>query len=188
MEMSEREIWTVIHGMGLGAIYLLAFGGALAGMWSFRPGFLTVAAIRERMRRLYVGFAAMCVTAWATVITGTFIVYPWYRAKLAGAAFEKCADLGLPSAQCSPRDFLLSNVSGETEMWHEFGMEWKEHVAWLAPLLATSAFLLVLVYGARLITRPRLRNAVLILLVASFAAAVIAGAFGAFINKVAPIL
>lgn len=66
-------------------------------------------------------------------------------------------------------------------------MEWKEHVAWLAPLLATSAFLLVLVYGARLITRPRLRNAVLILLVASFAAAVIAGALGAFINKVAPI-
>ncbi len=188
MEMSEREIWTVIHGMGLGAIYLLAFGGALAGMWSFRPGFLTAAAVRERMTRLYVGFGAMCVTAWATVITGTFIVYPWYRVKLAGAEFEKCAGLDLPSAECSPRDFLLSGASGETQEWHHLGMEWKEHVAWLAPLLATSAFLLVLVYGARLITNPRLRNAVLILLVASFAAAVIAGAFGAFITKVAPVL
>ena len=187
MEMSGTEIWTVIHGMGLGAIYLFAFGGALAGMWSFRPGFLTVAAIRERMRRLYVGFAVMCVTAWATVITGTYIVYPWYRVKLAGAEFEKCAGLGLPSAECSPRDFLLSNASGETAMWHELGMEWKEHVAWAAPMLATSAFLLVLYYGPRLVSRRWLRMTVIVMLIGSFASAVVAGAFGAFINKVAPI-
>jgi hypothetical protein len=188
MELNSREMWTVIHGMVLGVIFLLAFSGALAEMWSLRPGITTAAGIKDRMKRLYVGFGAMAAATWLTVITGTYIVYPWYRAKLAGPQFVTCAGLELPSTKCSPRDFILSNVSGSTEGWHSFGMEWKEHVAWLAPLLATSAFLLVLYYGPRLVARPWLRNAVIVMLVAAFLAAVVAGAFGAFINKVAPIV
>ena len=187
MELSSRETWAVIHGLILGTVYLLAFGGALAGLWSLRPGLITTAGVNERMRRLYVGFGAMAIAAWLTVITGTWIVYPWYREKLAGKTFEKCIGLERPSSVCSPRDFILSNVSGDTEKWHEYGMEWKEHVAWAAPMLATSAFLLVLYYGPRLVSRRWLRMSVIIMLVGSFAAAVIAGAFGAFINKVAPI-
>jgi len=88
---------------------------------------------------------------------------------------------------CSPRDFLLANVQGETAAWHDFGMEWKEHVAWGAPLLATSAFLLALYYGPRIMARPWLRTAIIVMLVGAFAAAAVAGVFGAFINKVAPI-
>jgi hypothetical protein len=187
MELTGRETWAVIHGLVLGTLYLLAFGGALAGLWSLRPGLVTTAGIHERMRRLYVGFGVMAVSAWATVITGTWVVYPWYRERLAGADLATCARLELPSAKCSPRDFLLSNVSGETENWHEFGMEWKEHVAWAAPFLASSAFLLVVYYGPRLVARPWLRTTVLVMLVGGFAAAVVGGAFGAFINKVAPI-
>jgi hypothetical protein len=187
MELSSRETWTVIHGLILGTLYLLAFGGALAGMWSLRPGLITSAGIRERMRRLYIGFGVMAVVAWLTVITGTWIVYPWYREPLADPEGTSCAGLDLPSDNCSPRDFLLSNASGETEEWHHFGMEWKEHVAWAAPFLATSALLLVLYYGPRLTARPWLRTTVIVMLVASFAAAAVAGAFGAFINKVAPI-
>ena len=187
MELTSRETWAVIHGLVLGTLYLLAFGGALAGLWSLRPGLVTTAGLQERMKRLYLGFGVMAATAWLTVITGTWIVYPWYRAKLAGADFAKCTGLELPSSACSPRDFLLSNVSGDTEQWHEFGMEWKEHVAWAAPFLATSAFLLVLYYGPRLTARPWLRMATIVMLVGGFAAAVVGGAFGAFINKVAPI-
>jgi len=41
MALTEREAWTVIHGMVLGAIFLLAFAGGLAGLWSLRPAFLT---------------------------------------------------------------------------------------------------------------------------------------------------
>lgn len=187
MELTSRETWAVIHGLVLGTLYLLAFGGALAGLWSLRPGLVTTAGIKERMKRLYLGFAVMAATAWATVITGTWIVYPWYREKLAGTDLAGCEGLDLPSVACSPREFLLSNVSGETEEWHHFGMEWKEHVAWAAPLLATSAFLLVLYYGPRLTARKWLRTTVIVMLVGSFLAAVIGGAFGAFINKVAPI-
>jgi hypothetical protein len=188
MELTTRETWAVIHGLVLGTVYLLAFGGALAGLWSLRPGLVTTAGLTERMKRLYVGFGVMAVTAWLTVITGSWIVYPWYRAKLAGGEFEQCAGLELPSSVCSPRDFLLSDVSGNTARWHSLGMEWKEHVTWAAPFLATSAFLLVLYYGPRLTSRPWLRMAVIVMLVGGFAAAVVGGAFGAFINKVAPIV
>ncbi len=188
MDLNSRETWTVIHGMVLGVVFLLAFSGALAEMWGLRPGITTAAGIRDRMKRLYVGFGVMAVSAWLTVISGTYIVYPWYRAKLAGAQYAACKGLDLPSKTCSSRDFILSNTSGNTAEWHNFGMEWKEHVAWLAPFLATGAFLLVLYYGPRLVARPWLRNAVIVMLVAAFLAAVVAGALGAFINKVAPIV
>jgi hypothetical protein len=187
MELASRETWAVIHGLVLGTLYLLAFGGALAGLWSLRPGLITTAGIQERMKRLYLGFGVMAVTAWLTVITGTWIVYPWYRDTLAGADLAECAGLELPSGACSPREFLLSNTSGDTKEWHHFGMEWKEHVAWAAPFLATSALLLVLYYGPRLMSRKWLRTAVIVMIVGGFAAAVVGGAFGAFINKIAPI-
>ena len=189
MELSDREAWTVIHGLVLGTLFLLAFAGGLAGLWSLRPGLLTTAGVRERLRRLYVGVWAMAVVAWLTVITGTWIVYPWYRAGLAGETYEGCADAVLPNAtSCSPRDFLLSNASGDTEAWHTFGMEWKEHVAWFAPILATAVAFIVTYYGARLIPRAWLRAVVIVMFVAAFGAAVVGGAFGAFLNKVAPII
>jgi len=191
MEITTRESWTVIHGLVLGSVFLLAFGGGLAGLWSLRPTLITTAGIRERMTRLYIGSWAMAITAWATVITGTWIVYPWYRAQLSPAGddpFAGCATVVKPTTSCSPRDFLLSNVSGTTEAWHTFGMEWKEHVAWAAPILATASAFLITYYGARLIARPWLRAIVIVMFVGGFAAAVVGGAFGAFLNKVAPIV
>jgi hypothetical protein len=40
---------------------------------------VTASGVTERMRRLKIGVTAMAVVAWLTVITGTWIVYPWYR-------------------------------------------------------------------------------------------------------------
>lgn len=191
MELSAREGWTVIHGLILGTLFLLAFGGGLAGLWSLRPGLITAAGIKERMRRLYWGTWIMAVTAWLTVITGTWIVYPWYRVKLSPVGdnlYAGCEGAIVPGPSCSPRDFLKSNVSGTTAEWHSLGMEWKEHIGWAAPILATAAAFLIVYYGPRLIARPWLRAAVITLFVAAFAAAVVAGAFGAFLNKVAPVI
>ncbi|HYO17528.1 MAG TPA: hypothetical protein VES02_02520, partial [Dermatophilaceae bacterium] len=148
---------------------------------------MTTKGVQERVLRLKVGLGAMAAIAWATVITGSWIVYPWYREKLAGDKFEKCQGLELPSTACSARDFLLSNVSGNTEAWHKIGMEWKELIAWGAPFLATSTFLLAVYYGPRILARPWLRTAMIVMLVGAFAAAALAGVFGAFINKIAPI-
>ena len=175
MEFTNREFWTLIHGMGFGALFLLAFGGGLAGLYSLRPELLTVTGLRERMTRLVSGTWLMAIAAWGTVITGTYIVYPWYR-----AAAPKGADL-----TAYPRSFLLANPS--LAEWHTFGMEWKEHVAWFAPILATVVAFVVLRYGKKLAEYPYLRNVVIVTFLMAFGAAGIAGLFGALITKAAPI-
>ena len=52
MSLTERELWTALHGMIFGAIFLLAFSGGLAGLYSLRPEWVTVSGIAERIRRL----------------------------------------------------------------------------------------------------------------------------------------
>src|SRR5919108_4119314 len=80
MELTNRESWALIHGIVLGTLFLLAFGGGLAGLWSLRERLVTVEGLQERMPRLLIGTWVMAIVAWLTVITGTFIAYPWYRA------------------------------------------------------------------------------------------------------------
>jgi hypothetical protein len=162
--------------MVLGALFLLSFAGGFAGLYSLRPEWVTVAGVNERVRRLNIGTFVMAVVSWLTVITGTYIVYPWYR-----AAPPEGANL-----LDYPRYFLLDNPN--LAAWHTFGMEWKEHVAWFSPILATVVAFVVWRYGDKIAQYPKLRNALLILFVVSFAAAGIAGLFGAFITKAAPIL
>jgi hypothetical protein len=111
----------------------------------------------------------MALVAWGTVLTGTWVVYPWYRAK----------------SPDSPKSILLADPS--TKDWHEFGMEWKEHIAWIAPMLATAAALMVVYYGKQLARERTLRNLALVLFVSAFATAAVAGLFGALITKAAPV-
>ena len=33
MEISSHDLWTVLHGMGFGALFMLAFSGALAELY-----------------------------------------------------------------------------------------------------------------------------------------------------------
>jgi hypothetical protein len=178
MSLTQRELWAVIHGMVLGAAFLLAFAGGFAGLYSLRPEWVTAEGIQERTRRLVWGTWAMALAAWLTVITGTWLVYPWYRAKppegVAGEALKEF-----------PRYFLLDNE--HLAQWHTFGMEWKEHVAWFAPILATTVAFIVWRYGARLSREPALRRALLVLLTIAFIAAAIAGLYGALITKAAPV-
>lgn len=175
MALSGRELWTVLHGMIFGALFLLAFAGGLAGLYSLRPGLVTLEGIRERMHRLLAGTWVMAVIAWITVISGTYTVYPWYRAKPPAGA----------SLGSFPRSFLLSTPT--TEAWHTFGMEWKEHVGWFAPILATAVAFAVAYYGPQLARESKLRTALVWMFALAFFAAGVAGLFGAFINKVAPI-
>jgi hypothetical protein len=170
MSLTDRELWTVIHGMGLGALFLLAFAGGLAGLWSLRPEFMTVGGLRERIPRLEIGTAVMAVVAWATVLIGTYMVYPWYR----------------DAASTSPMSMLLADPSRAA--WHTFGMEWKEHIAFIAPILATAVAFVVFYYGPQLAREPRIRKLLITLFVIAFSAAAVAGIFGAFINKAAPTL
>ena len=75
---------------------------------------------------------------------------PWARASRPAAPSESAEHLRKPTyaraappdgttgdaLRAFPRYFLLANEG--LKEWHAFGMEWKEHVAWFAPLLATA--------------------------------------------------
>ena len=169
MHFTDREWWTLIHGMVFGTVFLLGFAGGLADLYSLRPALLTQSGVVERVRRLKIGVVAMAVAAWGTVISGTWIVYPWYR--------DPAAD--------SPKSLLLADP--DTADWHEFGMEWKEHIAWLSPILATVVAFIVVYYGTTLIRHDRVRRTAITLFVLAFLLAAVAGAFGAFITKSAPV-
>lgn len=175
MELSNRDAWAVAHGLVLGTIFLLAFAGGLAGLWSFAWRLVTPEGIRERMRRLIVGTWGMAAISWAAVITGTYIVYPWYR-----ATPPEGADLA-----DYPRSFLLADPS--LDLWHKFAFEWKEHIAFLAPILATAVAVMVTYYGPRLADKPLVRYALMAMFAVAFAAAGIASVLGALVTKNAPV-
>src|SRR6202034_2624823 len=176
MEITIRAFWTVIHGMGFGALYLLACSGALIELYRFATSSPPSEATPGQERFLKVYLLAMVVLAWAAVLTGAYVIYPWYRATPPPGT----ADLSM-----FPQRLLMSNPT--TIGWHSLGMEWKEHVAWFAPISITMVAFVFIRYGRDLKTHPQLRAAVLSFAVASFVAAGIAGVFGALINKYAPV-
>ncbi|MGB6686732.1 MAG: hypothetical protein WBE76_02715, partial [Terracidiphilus sp.] len=103
-------------------------------------------------------------------------IYPWYRAVPPSAS----ADLSM-----FPQRLLMSSPT--TIGWHSLGMEWKEHVAWIAPMSITMVAFVFIRYGRDLRNHSQLRAAVLCFTLVSFLAAGIAGLFGALINKQAPV-
>jgi hypothetical protein len=176
MEITARSLWTMIHGMGFGTLYLLACSGAIVELWRrYAPAVDSqVSAHDEAFLRVYL--VAMALLAWLAAFTGAYIIYPWYRAT---------PPAGIANLAGFPQRLLMSSPA--TIGWHSIGMEWKEHVAWLAPISITMASAVFLKYGRAIKNHPALRNAVLCFVVVSFIAAGIAGFFGAMINKNAPV-
>ena len=176
MEISYRDLVTVLHGMGFGALFMLAFSGAIAELYRMSaPGAPAVPPPRAH-KLLVIYLTAMVVLAWASVLSGAYIVYPWYRA---------IPPAGLVHLPDYPKQLLLA--SPNTSGWHSLGMEWKEHVAWLAPISMTMVAYVFAVYGPAISGARQIRNAVLGFVVVAFVATAIAGAFGAFLNKYAPV-
>jgi len=181
VDITLRGLWTMIHGMAFGALYLLACSGAILEFHR-----LTTAApyseptlAQERFLKAYL--VAMVVLSWAAVFTGAYIIYPWYRVVPPRAVPPHDA----PNLAMFPQRLLQSNPA--TAAWHSFGMEWKEHVAWFAPISITMVAFTFIRYGRHLRRHQQIRSAVLVFAATSFVAAGIAGFLGAMINKAAPI-
>ncbi|MER9329900.1 hypothetical protein [Mesorhizobium sp. M0488] len=176
MEISFRDLMTVFHGMGFGALFMLAFSAALAELYRMSaPGAPSIPSAREH-NLLLLYLSVMVVLAWGAVLSGAYIVYPWYRAAVPPGVTE-LADY--------PK-FLLTS-SPKTSAWHSLGMEWKEHVAWLAPIAMTMVAYVFAKYGPALARQKEIRSAVIGFAVVAFVATGVAGAFGAFLNKYAPV-
>jgi hypothetical protein len=176
MAMNGHEVWTVVHGMIFGFIFLLGFSGALYAIYSMKAEWLTAEGVTKTVKNIKVYLWLLAGSVWAAVFTGTFIVYPWYRAVPATGATDLTN---------FPKFLLLANPS--TAAWHNFGMEWKEHVAFLAPMAATVVAFIVTYYGPLLAKKVGERRAVMIFFILAFVAAAVAGMFGAFITKAAAV-
>jgi hypothetical protein len=176
MEITVRSLWTLIHGMGFGALYLLACSGAFMELYRFMNPSNSVdfAPHNEGFLKFYL--LTMVVLAWIAVLTGAYIVYPWYRAAVPPGATDLSA---------FPQKLLMA--SPKTIEWHSLGMEWKEHIAWFAPISMTMVAFVFIKYGRDLKNHRHLRTAVLTFAFVSFLSAGIAGFFGAMIDKYAPV-
>jgi hypothetical protein len=176
MEITFRDAVTVLHGMGFGAFLLFSFSGAFVGLYA-----MTISATswhpEAGERKIFNFFlAAMALLAWMAVLAGAYLVYPWYRAH---------APAGTTNLTGYPQRLLMASPT--TAGWHDIGMEWKEHIAWFAPISLTAVAYVVARYGEGLRQIRSLRNAVLCLTFLAFAATGIAGFFGAMLNKNAPV-
>jgi hypothetical protein len=118
----------------------------------------------------------MAALAWLAVLTGAYIIYPWYRA---------VPPPGTANLARFPQRLLMSSPT--TSAWHSIGMEWKEHVAWLAPISITMAGGGLLPIRRNLKNHPSFAPRFLVFVWISLLAAGIAGFFGAMLNKNAPV-
>ncbi len=176
MEISFRDLITVLHGMGFGALFMLAFSGAIGVIYATSVAGTNWPAPHRTTLMFRFYLISMAMLAWLTVVSGAYIIYPWYRA---------VAPAGATDLSLYPRQLLLS--SPLTAGWHEFGMEWKEHIAWFTPIAMTMVAYVFIKYGPGLALYRPMRNAVLGFTAVAFFATAVAGGFGALLNKYAPV-
>lgn len=176
MQITLRDLVTMIHGMLFGGLFLMACFGVLVllhrSLATGESAILTQAG-RGRER---ICLIAMVLLGWAAVLSGAYLVYPWYRAAVPAGVM----DLG-----AYPQRLLMSDP--RTAGWHTLGMEWKEHVAWMAPILMTTVAWVMMKYQDTGEEHRRVRAVVTALAVVAFLAAGIAGEFGALLDKHAPV-
>jgi len=175
MDITSRALWTLIHGIGFGVVYLMACSGAMVELYRrfiARSG--SLASSDGPFLKVYL--IVMGLLAWLAVLSGTYVVYPWYRAT---------PPTGTVDLSGFPQRLLISQST--TIGWHSMGMEWKEHVAWIVPITISMAAVVVARYGTDLRNHPRLKSAVLTAILFSFASSAIAGFWGAMIDKAAPV-
>jgi hypothetical protein len=175
---SELSIWTMVHGMALGGGAMGALFGALLLLVYGRSGAQTGPGGGPIAPAPLVGLfsVASATLLWITVLVGTYIVFPPYRA----APPEGTTDLGQ-----YPRSMLLAEP--ETAWLHSFGMEIKEHVPWIAAMLATAVAFVTVRYGGHLARDPSARRTVIGWLAISLALVGAVALLGVFVNKVAPV-
>ncbi len=175
MLFSERSIWTMVHGVGLGGAALLGLAAALFHLYATRvpdgPGEPVAGA-----RALAIVTTLTAAMLWLTVIVGTYVIFPPYRVTPPAGV----TDLGQ-----FPRAMLLANP--DSAWLHRFAMESKEHMPWIASMLATAAAFVAVRHPSRVFRDRSLRSVSLGLLASAFVLTAFMSLLGVFVNKVAPL-
>lgn len=173
---SERSIWTMVHGIALGGGALMALFAALYSLHAMGADGVPDAEMLRQARKLAQLTVAIAVLLWLTVLVGTYISFPPYRAT---------PPEGLLDLSRYPRALIRS--SPDTSWLHSFGMEIKEHVPWIAAMLATAVAFVAARYRVQLLRDRVLRRMATALLAICFLLVSFVSLLGVFINKVAPL-
>jgi hypothetical protein len=173
---SSQSIWTMIHGLMLGGGAMLALAAALFALRAMPAGDAQNAGAQLQSRYLTGLLVSIAVLLWLTVIVGTYVNFPPYRAT---------PPEGLTDLSQYPRSLLQSDPG--TAWLHGFAMEIKEHVPWIAAMLATPVAFVGLRYRTLVLSDGRLRRMSSALLAICFVLVAIVAVLGVFINKVAPL-
>jgi hypothetical protein len=164
--LTTRQLFFMIHS-ALGIAMVHAFGGGLGTLITGGDS-----RIKDRIRKL--STAALAVVAWLASAVGTWGGYAGYRAKVPPGG-----NIGM-----YPREYLLHSPG--LAFWETFAMEWKVHVGWTTPFLATAVAFVALRYRRRLVADPLVRKVMTIMLLIAFAGALVAAVMGAMVNVTAP--
>lgn len=176
MLFTERSIWTMIHGIALGGGALMGLSAALFSLRAMRTEGASDAASRNQSRYLVWLIVFTAVVLWLTVLVGTYVTFPDYRA----TPPEGLTDLSqYPKA-------LIQSKPGTTWL-HSFAMETKEHMPWIAAMLSTAAAFIGVRYRSRLLSDAQLNRMATTLLAICFVLVSFMALLGVFINKVAPL-
>ena len=175
MLFTLRSLLTMGHG-------LLLSGGALIGMSVALYALYVDAApdgapVRVRPAQWLALLSQMSAALlWLAVLSGTYIVFPIYRAP---------PPEGLAALDAFPRALLMSNP--DTRWLHSFAMEIKEHMPWVAAFLATAAAFIASRYRTTLLADGRLRRMTVGLLWTALGLVALVALLGVFVNKIAPV-
>ena len=120
-----RSIWTMIHGVVLGGGALLGIATALFSLATVRATDAPDRTAETQARYLGWLLAFVAVALWLTVIVGTYVSFPPYRATPPD---------GVTDLAPYPRSLLQSKPG--TVWLHSFAMEIKEHMPWIAAMSA----------------------------------------------------
>jgi hypothetical protein len=164
--LTTRQMFFMAHSI-LGVLILNAFALGVGTLWTSADSRLTLA-----VRKLSTG--SMAALAWAAAIIGTWLVYPGYRADAPPGA----------NLDLYPRQYLQRTAS--LRFWDGFAMDWKMHVGWMTPFLATAVAFVALRYGRRIRADFQVRKMLTNLLVIAVATGAIAAVLGALVNIAAP--
>jgi len=175
MLFTDRSIWTMVHGIGLGGAALLGLAAALFYLYAARTS--DGSAGSPTASRALAGVTVFtAVMLWLTVLVGTYIIFPPYRAT---------PPPGVTDLSQFPRSLI--QASPDTVWLHVFAMESKEHALWIASMLATAVAFVTVRYRSRVLHDAPLRNMAITLLAICFALVSFVSLMGVFINKVAPL-
>jgi len=172
---TNRSIWTMIHGIALGGGALMGLAAALFSLRTMRTADPSD-VVQNQARDLAWLTVFVAVVLWLTVLVGTYVNFPPYRAT---------PPAGLSNLSQYPRSLIQSNPA--TVWLHAFAMEIKEHVPWIAAMLATAVAFVGVRYRSRLLTDSQLRGMATTVLVICFVLVAFVAILGVFINKVAPL-